>query len=78
MFTIWPAIAAFEETWRGSIEVGKVADFTVLTADIMMIPPAEIPKTRCLMTVIGGEVVYEPTVRARHGTADAEDAEGAE
>ncbi|HEV2826592.1 MAG TPA: amidohydrolase, partial [Pyrinomonadaceae bacterium] len=41
MFTIWPAYAAFEETLRGSIEVGKLADFTVLSADIMKIPEAE-------------------------------------
>ncbi len=59
MFTIWPAYAAFEEKLRGSIEVGKFADFTVLSADIMKIPEMEILKTRCLMTVIGGEIVYE-------------------
>jgi predicted amidohydrolase YtcJ len=59
MFTIWPAYAAFEEKLRGSIAVGKLADLTVLSADIMTIPEMEILKTRCLMTVIGGEVVYE-------------------
>ena len=59
MFTIWPAYAAFEEELRGSIEAGKLADFTVLSADIMKIPEMEILKTRCLMTVIGGEIVYE-------------------
>jgi len=59
MFTIWPAYAAFEENLRGTIQVGKLADFTVLSADIMKIPEMEILKTRCLMTVIGGEVVYE-------------------
>ena len=58
MFTIWPAYAAFEETLRGSIEVGKLADFTILSADIIKIPEAEILKTRCVMTVIGGEIVY--------------------
>jgi predicted amidohydrolase YtcJ len=59
MFTIWPAFAAFEETLRGSIEVGKLADFTIFSADIMKIPEMEILKTRCVMTVIGGEIVYE-------------------
>ena len=59
MLTIWPAYAAFEEKLRGSIEVGKLADLTVLSADIMKIPEPEILKTRCLMTVIGGEIVYE-------------------
>ncbi len=59
MFTIWPAFAAFEEKIRGSVEVGKLADFTILSADIMKIPEMEILKTRCVMTVIGGEIVYE-------------------
>ncbi len=59
MFTLWPAFASFEEKERGSIEVGKVADFTVLSADIMEIPEAEILKTHCVMTVIAGEVVWE-------------------
>ena len=59
MFTIWPAYVAFEEKLRGSIEVGKLADLTVLSADIMKIPEMEILKTRCLMTVIGGEIVFE-------------------
>jgi predicted amidohydrolase YtcJ len=59
MFTAWPAYAAFEESLRGSIAIGKLADFTVLSADIMKIPEMEILKTRCVMTVIGGEIVYE-------------------
>ncbi|MGZ5482150.1 MAG: amidohydrolase [Pyrinomonadaceae bacterium] len=59
MFTIWPAFAAFEEKLRGSIAVGKLADLTILSADIMKIPEAEILKTRCVMTVIGGQIVHE-------------------
>ncbi len=58
MFTIWPAYAAFEEKDKGSIEPGKLADFTVLSQDIMKIPEQEILKTRAEMTVIGGEVVF--------------------
>lgn len=61
MFTLWPAYAAFQERDRGTIEVGKEADFTVLSADIMTIPEREIPNTRCIMTIIGGEVVYDGT-----------------
>ncbi len=53
------AYAAFEEKERGTIEVGKWADFTVLSADIMQIPEPEILRTRCLMTIVSGEVVYE-------------------
>ncbi|MFS8084490.1 MAG: amidohydrolase [Acidobacteriota bacterium] len=59
MFTIWPAYAAFEENLRGTIEVGKLADLTVFSADIMKIPEMDILKTHCVMTVIGGEIVYE-------------------
>ena len=68
MLTIWPAHAAFEENVRGSIEVGKLADLTILSADIMRIPEMEILKTHCVMTVIGGEVVYE----AAQGSAGIE------
>jgi predicted amidohydrolase YtcJ len=59
MFTIWPAFAAFEEKLRGSIEVGKLADFSIFSADIMKVSEAEILRTRNVMTVINGEVVYE-------------------
>lgn len=58
MLTLWPAYAAFQEKDRGSIEVGKRADFTVFSGDIMQIPDTELLKTRAVMTVIGGEVVY--------------------
>jgi predicted amidohydrolase YtcJ len=58
MFTLWAAYAAFEEKLRGSIEVGKLADLTVLSADIMKIPEPDILKTRCVMTVINGEIVH--------------------
>src|SRR5204862_8163365 len=58
MFKIWPAYAVFEEKDKGSIEVGKLADFTVLSQDIMKIPAMEILETRSEMTVIGGEIIY--------------------
>jgi predicted amidohydrolase YtcJ len=59
MFTIWPAYVAFEEKDKGSIEPGKLADFTVLSQDIMRIAEPEILKTRAEMTVIGGEIVFD-------------------
>jgi predicted amidohydrolase YtcJ len=59
VFTIWAARAAFEDETKGTIEPGKLADMTVLSADIMKIPELEILKTRCLMTVINGEIVYQ-------------------
>jgi len=59
MFTIWPAYAAFEEKLRGTIEPGKLADLTILSADIMKIPEPEILKTSCVMTVINGDIVFQ-------------------
>ena len=58
MFTIWPAYAAFEEKLRGTIEVGKLADLTILCRHHED-PRAGDLKTRCVMTVINGEIVFE-------------------
>jgi predicted amidohydrolase YtcJ len=58
MLTLWPAHAAFEENERGSIEVGKQADFTVFSTDIMQIPEPEILKSTVAMTIIAGEPAY--------------------
>jgi predicted amidohydrolase YtcJ len=58
MFSLAPAYAAFQEQDRGSIEVGKLADFTVLSADIMTVPEPQILTSHVVMTIIGGEVVY--------------------
>ena len=59
MLTRSPAYAAFEEKDKGSIEAGKLADLTILSDDIMKIPAPDILRTRCLMTVVGGETVYD-------------------
>jgi predicted amidohydrolase YtcJ len=58
MLTLWPAFAAFQENERGSIEVGKAADFSVFSADIMTIPEARILKVQPTLTIIGGEQVF--------------------
>ncbi|MGH9389417.1 MAG: amidohydrolase, partial [Vicinamibacteria bacterium] len=57
-FTLDAAYASFEEADRGSLEPGKLADFVVFSKDIMSVPPREILSTDCLLTVIGGEVVF--------------------
>ncbi len=57
--TIWPAKANFEEKEKGSIEVGKYADFVMLDKDIMKINGADMPKVKVLKTYINGERVYE-------------------
>ena len=58
-FTLDAAYGAFEEDIKGSLKIGKLADFVVLSKDIFEIPPKEILNTEVLMTIIGGEVVYE-------------------
>ncbi|MBK5213916.1 MAG: amidohydrolase [Flavobacteriaceae bacterium] len=57
--TIWAAFANFEEKEKGSIEVGKFADFTILDKDIMKVDEKELPNTKVLATFINGEMVYE-------------------
>ncbi|HET8550430.1 MAG TPA: amidohydrolase [Bryobacteraceae bacterium] len=57
-FTIDGAYAAFEEKDKGTLESGKLADFVVLSHDIIKIAAADLLKTRVLMTVVGGEIVH--------------------
>ncbi len=57
--TIWAAFSNFEEHEKGSIEAGKLADFTVLEKDIMTIPEDDIPNVTIVATFINGEKVYE-------------------
>jgi predicted amidohydrolase YtcJ len=59
MFTLWPAYASFREKDLGTVEPGKIADFTVFEDDILTIDEREILNTRNRMTVINGEVVYD-------------------
>ncbi len=57
--TLAAAYAGFEEQDKGSIEVGKLADLTVLNQDLITVPEREILNTEVLLTMIGGEVVYQ-------------------
>jgi predicted amidohydrolase YtcJ len=56
--TLWGAYANFEEDQKGSIEVGKVADFIILDRDIILISEKKIPKTRIVATFLNGNIVY--------------------
>jgi len=57
--TIWAARANFEEDSRGSLEVGKWADFVILDRDLMHVPEWEISTAKVCATFIAGERVYE-------------------
>lgn len=57
-YTLDAAFGAFEEKIKGSIQVGKLADFTVFTKDIMTVNEAELLNTSVAMTIVAGKVVY--------------------
>lgn len=57
--TIWAAKANFEETEKGSLEKGKLADFIILDNDIMKAGEKELLQINVLKTFIGGEKVFE-------------------
>lgn len=56
--TIDPAYSSFMDDMLGSIELGKRADFTVFSQDIMTIPVDDILDTRVVATIIDGKTVY--------------------
>lgn len=57
-YTLDAAFGEFEEKYKGSIEVGKLADFTIFSKDIMTVSEKEILEAEVSMTVVGGKVVY--------------------
>ncbi len=58
-YTYGSAFAEFQEKEKGTIEVGKLADFVILSDDIFTIERALIRDTRIIMTIVNGRVVYE-------------------
>jgi predicted amidohydrolase YtcJ len=57
--TIWAAKSNFEEKEKGSMEVGKMADFIMIDRDLMKVKETEIAKTQVLQTFIAGKSVYK-------------------
>ena len=58
-YTINNAYAAFEEGSKGSLKVGKLADVTVLSRDILTVPGSEIRSAKVDYTIVDGKVMYE-------------------
>ncbi len=58
-YTVNNAYAAFEEGVKGSLKIGKLADVTVLSKDILAIPEDEIPSAKVDYTIVGGKVKYQ-------------------
>ena len=58
-FTSDAAYAAFEEGTRGTIEPGKLADFTIVEGDLYAMPQSELFRAKVRYTMVGGEIVYE-------------------
>ena len=58
-YTINNAFAAFEEAYKGSLEVGKLGDVVVIDRDILTVPDAELADARVEVTILGGVVRYE-------------------
>jgi predicted amidohydrolase YtcJ len=57
-YTINAAFAGFDEKIKGSLAVGKLADITVFSKDLMTVPEDQIPSARILYTIVGGKVQY--------------------
>jgi hypothetical protein len=58
-YTLDGAFASFEEGIKGSLTVGKLADVTVFTKDIMACPEDEIATAQIAMTIVGGKVLFK-------------------
>ncbi|MEM3000443.1 MAG: amidohydrolase [Candidatus Bathyarchaeia archaeon] len=58
MYTVDAAYAAGEETLKGSIETGKLADLTVLSHDPRRVHPTAIANIDVQMTIVGGKIIY--------------------
>ena len=58
-FTLGGAYFSFDEQNRGSLETGKLADFAVLSGDLIQIPEDSIPELGSVLTMVGGKIVHQ-------------------
>jgi predicted amidohydrolase YtcJ len=62
IYTTGSASMAFEEKVKGSLEVGKLADFVILERDILTVPEGEIKDVTVWKTMLGGRVCLRAVV----------------
>lgn len=74
-YTYESAFAEFTENEKGTITEGKLADLAVLSRDIFTAPLPELPKTRSVLTMVGGEIVYDAGVLDKPPSAAQKDGE---
>jgi hypothetical protein len=58
-YTAAGAYASFEEREKGTLEPGKLADLTLIDRDLTRVPPETLRDARVVLTVVGGQVVFE-------------------
>jgi predicted amidohydrolase YtcJ len=63
MYTANGAYAGFEEKLKGSLEVGKLADFVMLDRDLIEVPSDELKDVKVVATFVGGQKIYEKTAQ---------------
>ncbi len=75
--TLWSAYQHFEEKSKGSLEVGKLADFTVLDGNPLTIDPMKIADIKVMETIKEGSTVYRRDTVAKKADATASCAQSA-
>ena len=59
LFSVWPAYGGYEEQAKGTLALGKLGDFAILSADPRAVEPDALFELRVEATILGGAVVHE-------------------
>ena len=58
-YTTAAAYAGFDEARTGALTVGRLADFVIVDRDLLSVPSTDIPSVRVIMTVVGGDIIFD-------------------
>ena len=58
-YTTAAAYAGFDEARTGALTVGRLADFVIVDRDLLTVPSTDIPNVRVIMTVVGGDIIFD-------------------